>query len=70
VPDHLRAVGRSGIEVDARPAVVFSLRNGRILDMRLYRQTAEAMKAVGLEDKDLLSPHQSRLVRGPMAFRR
>jgi ketosteroid isomerase-like protein len=49
VPHHLRAVGRSGIEVEAHSAVVYTVRNGRIVEMRLYRQTGEAMKAVGLE---------------------
>jgi ketosteroid isomerase-like protein len=42
-------VGRSGIEVEAHAAVVYTVRNGRIVEMRLYRQTGEAMKAVGLE---------------------
>ena len=49
VPHHMRAVGRSGIEVDARSSAVFTVRNGRIAEMRLYRQIGEAMKAVGLE---------------------
>jgi ketosteroid isomerase-like protein len=36
--------------VDAHSTVVLTFRNGRIIEMRLYRQLAEALKAVGLED--------------------
>jgi ketosteroid isomerase-like protein len=50
VPHHLRALGRSGIEVEAHSAVVFAVRDGRIVEMRLYRSTAEALQAVGLEE--------------------
>jgi len=48
VPHHLHARGRQGVEVDARSTVVLTVRDGRIIEMRLYRQTAEALKAVGL----------------------
>jgi ketosteroid isomerase-like protein len=48
VPHHLRALGRAGIKVEARSATVFTVREGRIVEVRLYRETAEALKAVGL----------------------
>ena len=49
-PHHLRAWGRDGVEVDAPSTVVLTIRDGRIIEMRLYRQIAEALKAVGLAD--------------------
>jgi hypothetical protein len=36
--------------VDARAAVVFTLSNERIVEMRLYQARGEALKAVGLEE--------------------
>ena len=50
VPHHFHAWGRQGVEVDAHSTVVFTVRDGRIIEMRLYRQIAEALKAVGLEE--------------------
>jgi len=50
IPHHLHAWGRDGLEVDAHSTVVLTIRDGRIIEMRLYRQLAEALKAVGLED--------------------
>jgi len=50
VPHHFHAWGRQGVEVDAHSAVLFTVRDGRIIEMRLYRQTAEALKAVGFAD--------------------
>jgi ketosteroid isomerase-like protein len=50
IPHHLRARGRDGVEVDAHSTVVLTIRNGRIIEMRLYRQKAEALKAVGLAE--------------------
>jgi ketosteroid isomerase-like protein len=50
VPHHLHAWGRQGLEVDAHSTVVFAVRDGRITEMRLYRQKAEALKAVGLAE--------------------
>jgi hypothetical protein len=47
-PTSLRAWGRSGVEVKARSVVVFTVSEGRIIEMRLYRQKEEALKAVGL----------------------
>ena len=45
---HLR--GRDGVEVSARSALVFELRDGKIIRICLYQETAEALKAVGLEE--------------------
>ena len=42
--------GRDGIKVETRYAPVVSLRNGRILQWRLYQERAEALEAVGLEE--------------------
>jgi ketosteroid isomerase-like protein len=50
VPRHFHAWGRQGVEVDAHSTVVVTVRDGLIIEMRLYRQTAEALKAVGLEE--------------------
>jgi ketosteroid isomerase-like protein len=50
VPHHLHAWGREGVEVDAHSTVVLTFRDGRIIEMRLFRQTAEALKAVGLAE--------------------
>jgi ketosteroid isomerase-like protein len=49
VPHHFRAVGRDGIEVEARSVVVFTVRDGRIVEMQLYQDTAEALEALGVE---------------------
>jgi ketosteroid isomerase-like protein len=50
VPHHLRASGRDGLVVDARAVVVLTFREMRIIEMRLYQDRAEALKAVGLEE--------------------
>ena len=50
IPHHLHARGRDGVAVDAHSTVVLTIRDGRIIEMRLYRQTAEALKGVGLEE--------------------
>jgi ketosteroid isomerase-like protein len=49
IPHHLRAWGRDGVEVDAHSATVATFRDGRLIELRLYRQTAEAVEALGLE---------------------
>lgn len=46
IPHHLRARGRDGLEVDAHSTVVLTFRDGRIVEMRLYRQLGEALEAV------------------------
>jgi ketosteroid isomerase-like protein len=50
IPHHLHARGRDGLEVDAHSTVVLTIRDGRIVEMRLYRQIAEALEAVRLEE--------------------
>jgi ketosteroid isomerase-like protein len=52
VPHHLRAWGRDGVKVEARSTVVLTFRDGRITEVRLYRQAAEALEAVGLFEQD------------------
>jgi hypothetical protein len=49
VPHHLRARGRNGVQVEAHSTTVFTIREGRIVELRLYRDRADALKAVGLE---------------------
>jgi ketosteroid isomerase-like protein len=50
VPHHLRASARDGLAVDARAVVVFTLRNERIVEMRLYQARGEALEALGLAE--------------------
>jgi ketosteroid isomerase-like protein len=50
VPHHLRASRRDGLAVDARALVVFTLRNQRIVEMRLYQARGEALGALGLAE--------------------
>lgn len=50
VPNVAHQRGRDGIEVSARATFVFTIRNGRIIRLCLYQGTAEALKAVGLEE--------------------
>jgi ketosteroid isomerase-like protein len=42
--------GRDGIEVTARSALVFSVENGEITRLRLFREQAEALEAAGLRE--------------------
>jgi ketosteroid isomerase-like protein len=48
VPNETWFWGRDGIKVEARGVFVNTLRNGRIAELRVYRDRAEALKAVGL----------------------
>jgi ketosteroid isomerase-like protein len=50
VPNVARLRGREDIEVSARSAFVFTVRNCRITHIRLYQETREALKAVGLAE--------------------
>jgi ketosteroid isomerase-like protein len=50
VPNVTHQRGRDGIEVSARGTFVFTLRNRKITAICLYQETAEALKAVGLEE--------------------
>ena len=45
-----RQRGRDGIEVTARSALVFSVRDALITRIRLYQELDEALRAVGLEE--------------------
>jgi ketosteroid isomerase-like protein len=49
VPGLTHFLGRDGIEVEAYGVTVVTLRDGRIVEWRLFRERAEALKAVGLE---------------------
>jgi uncharacterized protein len=51
VSDRTRLWGRDGIEVEARNVCVVRLRDGRIVHWRLFRDRAEALKAVGLAEE-------------------
>ena len=42
--------GRDGIKVEARYVAVVALRNGRILEWRLYQERSEALKSLGLAE--------------------
>jgi ketosteroid isomerase-like protein len=48
-PSRTQFWGRDGIEVEADGVSVVTLRDGRIVELRLFRERAEALKAVGLE---------------------
>ena len=51
VPNRTAFWGRDGVEVEAHSALVVTLRNGRILEWRLYQERAEALEAVGLSEQ-------------------
>jgi ketosteroid isomerase-like protein len=48
VPNVARSRGRHGAEVTARSAIVFTLRDLRVIRVCLYQETDEALEAVGL----------------------
>ena len=50
VPNHACFWGRDGIKVEARSVFVHTIRAGRIVELRLFRERPEALKAVGLEE--------------------
>jgi ketosteroid isomerase-like protein len=50
VPNVARVRSRDGIEVTARSALVFTVRDHRIARVCLHQETAQALKAVGLEE--------------------
>jgi ketosteroid isomerase-like protein len=45
-----RGQGRGGIVVEAKSVSVVTVREGRIVQWRLYAERAEALKAMGLEE--------------------
>jgi ketosteroid isomerase-like protein len=70
VPHHLHAWGRDGVEVDAHSTVVFTIRDGRIIELRLYRQTAEALEAAGLAGSEVSRENVEAAERAMDAFNR
>ena len=50
VPNVAHQRGRDGIEVSARGTFVFTLRDHKIIRIRLYQETDHAVKAVGLSE--------------------
>jgi ketosteroid isomerase-like protein len=50
VPITGRMTGRGGIDVEAKSAMVATLRDGRMVRWTMYQDRAEALKAVGLEE--------------------
>ncbi len=50
VPNVAHQRGRDGIEVSARGTFVFTLRDHKIIRIRLYQETDHALKAAGLEE--------------------
>src|SRR4051794_4274262 len=52
VPNRAHLCGRDGIEVEAQSVAVVTIRDGRIIEWRLYQERAEALQAVGLSEHD------------------
>ena len=52
VPGTQHVKGRGGIEVAARGAVVWTIRNGAIERMVMYQDKEDALEAVGLSEQD------------------
>jgi ketosteroid isomerase-like protein len=50
VPNHACFWGRDGIKVEARSVFVHTIRDGRIVELRLFRERPEALNAVGMEE--------------------
>ena len=50
VPNSAQMRGRDGIETDARSAIVFEVRSGRVARICLYQETREALEAAGLSE--------------------
>jgi ketosteroid isomerase-like protein len=50
VPNTGRVRGRDGIHAVVRSALLFEVRDGWIVRIRLYQETGEALEAVGLSD--------------------
>jgi ketosteroid isomerase-like protein len=50
MPNLTRLRGRDGMEVEAHSVVIATVRDGRVVGWRLYRNRGEALKAVGLEE--------------------
>jgi ketosteroid isomerase-like protein len=52
VPNRTHLRGRDHLKVEARSALVVTVRNGRIVMWRLCQERAEALQAVGLAEQD------------------
>jgi ketosteroid isomerase-like protein len=52
MPNTLQAQGRDGIEVEARTAWVWTIRDGKVFHLCLYQGRREALEALGLSDQD------------------
>ena len=52
MPNTLHAKGRDGIEVQARAAWVWTIRDGSIARLCFYQERQEALEAVGLSEQD------------------
>ena len=53
VPSTAYARGRDGIEVKARTATAYTIRNGAIVRMCMYQGLQDALEAAGLREYDL-----------------
>ena len=52
VPQTTRARGRDGIEVVARPTLVWTIRDGAIVRISMYQERQDALEALGLSEQD------------------
>lgn len=50
VPVTFHGVGRDGIEVEARPTWIVTIRDGAIERIRMYQEREDALEAAGLSD--------------------
>jgi ketosteroid isomerase-like protein len=50
VPWTLHTLGREGIEVQARPCFVWTIRDGTVVHVCMYQERREALQAVGLSE--------------------
>ena len=53
VPNSADVRGRDGIQTVARSTLVYEIRGGRIVRVRLYQDIADALEAVGLRERPL-----------------
>jgi ketosteroid isomerase-like protein len=53
----IREQGRaSGVEVEARGAAIFTLRDGKVIRLKLFQSSDDALKAVELREESARSP--------------
>jgi ketosteroid isomerase-like protein len=50
VPNSAQIRGREGIETPVHSALVFEIRDGRVIRLCLYQETGEALAAAGVEE--------------------